>query len=89
MPQNGTVLIDGRNQANWPAHTKEQERCNRRATGVIVRPLTKMEKCSVVQAVVAKPARGSAFLPHEDKCELTIVEAGRTLVRLWIPVDST
>jgi hypothetical protein len=33
-------------------------RCSRRATRMIIRPLTKMESCSMVQAVTVSLARG-------------------------------
>jgi len=36
----------------------QQDRCSRRATRMIIRPSTKIEGCSMVQAAMATVARG-------------------------------
>ena len=46
------------NQMSSGSAAVEQDRCSRRATRMIVRPSTKMERCSIVQAVSGRLARG-------------------------------
>jgi len=60
MQLEGTFSVVNRYRIPEPSEPRaaDQDRCSRRATRVIVRPLLKMEKCSIVQAISAKPARG-------------------------------
>jgi hypothetical protein len=55
--------FDCANGSTWPmgvhqGRVAQQERCSRRATHMIVRPLMTMASCSMIQAARVRPARG-------------------------------